>query len=380
MTTILTDEQVDAVYKEWLHSPGHENEHDLIRRAARAALAAQPVAREWPPKVTEEMHVAAVKALQRASGLDGLPQRMLDAMLAAAPSPEASNPVPMCRKCKGRGYTEDADGWGSRNVLMEACPACSPEASKPVQAEAPKWVALPYATPSALWRAFNAGTQFVLHYHGKAHAVTHMSARENFVYVQPPGMPVKIYPDGRNCESAGDAIWLEQVAAHSPASGVVEREGWKEAAIAWEVCASLHRQWAKGKDALFTTRQTDFVKHAADARAALATQPLEQKPVAYRISDPNEPEIGHWYEDAPNGTPYLTSEPLYLGPQPEQVAQDSARLDWLCQQFVTVRIPMRYGSRECFMGSPDDNDGESVPWDIRSKIDAARASGKKGGA
>lgn len=36
--------------------------------------------------VTEEMHVAAVKVLQRANGLDGLPQRMLDAMLAAAPA------------------------------------------------------------------------------------------------------------------------------------------------------------------------------------------------------------------------------------------------------------------------------------------------------
>ena len=30
------------------------------------------------------MHIAAVKVLQRASGVDGLPQRMLDAMLAAA--------------------------------------------------------------------------------------------------------------------------------------------------------------------------------------------------------------------------------------------------------------------------------------------------------
>lgn len=37
-------------------------------------------------KITEQMHVAAVKVLHRASGLDGLPQRMLDAMLAAAPS------------------------------------------------------------------------------------------------------------------------------------------------------------------------------------------------------------------------------------------------------------------------------------------------------
>ena len=52
--------------------------------------------------------------------------------------------------------------------------------------------------------------------------------------------------------------------------------GWKEAAIAWEVCASIHRQYCKGKDPLFTTRQDDFVKHAADARAhALQSQDRE---------------------------------------------------------------------------------------------------------
>ena len=41
----------------------------------------------WRPgqPITEAMHIAAVKVLRRASGLDGLPQRMLDAMIAAAP-------------------------------------------------------------------------------------------------------------------------------------------------------------------------------------------------------------------------------------------------------------------------------------------------------
>lgn len=39
-----------------------------------------------PNPITEEMHVAACKVLTRASGLHGTPQRMLDAMLAAAPS------------------------------------------------------------------------------------------------------------------------------------------------------------------------------------------------------------------------------------------------------------------------------------------------------
>lgn len=39
--------------------------------------------------ITEAMHVAACKVLRQANGLDGTPQRMLDAMLAAAPAPQA---------------------------------------------------------------------------------------------------------------------------------------------------------------------------------------------------------------------------------------------------------------------------------------------------
>ncbi|QXW17468.1 hypothetical protein KXJ72_11515 [Comamonas aquatica] len=51
----------------------------------QAARRAPAVPQGW--KITEEMHVAAVKVLHRASGVDGLPQRMVDAMLAAAPQP-----------------------------------------------------------------------------------------------------------------------------------------------------------------------------------------------------------------------------------------------------------------------------------------------------
>lgn len=47
-------------------------------------------------------------------------------------------------------------------------------------------------------------------------------------------------------------------------------EGWKEAAIAWAVCASIHREYAKGKDPLFKTRQADFEKHLATAREQIA--------------------------------------------------------------------------------------------------------------
>lgn len=54
--------------------------------------------------------------------------------------------------------------------------------------------------------------------------------------------------------------------------------GWKEAAIAWEVCASLHREFCKGRDPLFKVRQSDFVKHAEDARTrALETEALQSQ-------------------------------------------------------------------------------------------------------
>jgi hypothetical protein len=43
-------------------------------------------------------------------------------------------------------------------------------------------------------------------------------------------------------------------------------DGWLEAAIAWEVCASIHEKYAKGKDALYKTRHADFVAHAKEAR------------------------------------------------------------------------------------------------------------------
>lgn len=53
-------------------------------------------------KVTDEMHQAACKVLLRANGVKDLPQRMLDAMLAAAPA--APQPAePLARYCPGCG-------------------------------------------------------------------------------------------------------------------------------------------------------------------------------------------------------------------------------------------------------------------------------------
>lgn len=55
---------------------------------AAQVLAMGRVPPGW--EITEEMHIAAVKVLHRAAGVDGLPQRMVDAMLAAAPRPPAA--------------------------------------------------------------------------------------------------------------------------------------------------------------------------------------------------------------------------------------------------------------------------------------------------
>lgn len=46
-------------------------------------------------------------------------------------------------------------------------------------------------------------------------------------------------------------------------------DGWKEAVIAWSVCASIHRDYGLSVDPFYTTRQADFIKHEADCRKKL---------------------------------------------------------------------------------------------------------------
>ena len=55
-----------------------------------------------------------------------------------------------------------------------------------------------------------------------------------------------------------------------------EQSGWKVAAIAWEVCGSIHEAFAKKKDALYSTRHSDFERHAEDARRMLSTESKEK--------------------------------------------------------------------------------------------------------
>ena len=87
---------------------GDETHRGWLKSALEAFFSGKPIPQEvstakHPPatapvpqgyKITEDQHVAAVKVLLRASGVDGLPQRMLDAMLAAAPIPPGADHIP----------------------------------------------------------------------------------------------------------------------------------------------------------------------------------------------------------------------------------------------------------------------------------------------
>lgn len=73
-----------------------------------------------------------------------------------------------------------------------------------------------------------------------------------------------------------DIALLVAALATPPAQegGGGEHDGYKEAAIAWAVCASIHREYAKGRDPLYTTRQADYMKahEAARTKAMRAAQ------------------------------------------------------------------------------------------------------------
>ena len=85
--------------------------------------------------------------------------------------------------------------------------------------------------------------------------------------------------NGDPCICGDKATWHKECYRRAQAVAY-EPGGWLEAAVAWEVCASIHETWAKGKDALYKTRHADFVKHADDARKKHAAEPAQPEPVA----------------------------------------------------------------------------------------------------
>lgn len=60
--------------------------------------------------------------------------------------------------------------------------------------------------------------------------------------------------------------------------------------------------------------------------------------------------------------------------QQSEDARDKQRLDWLEGMVVNVRENLRYGSKDRFWATPADDDGDTLPSDIRKQIDRAIAA------
>lgn len=80
----------------------------------------------------------------------------------------------------------------------------------------------------------------------------------------------------------------------------------------------------------------------------------------------------YMYEKVPSVSRVLLAEVERL--TAAETGADVKRMDWLVRQIVEVRTPLRYGSLKNFLASPDDDDGEILPSDLRSKIDAAESN------
>lgn len=98
--------------------------------AAHEAAPQQAQATGWQPvpkKITEEQHVAACKVLLRANGLDGLPQRMLDAIRAAAPQAWARTDEQCIRAAVAARAEEGGTPDLCQNCGDLAYPGCNSE-------------------------------------------------------------------------------------------------------------------------------------------------------------------------------------------------------------------------------------------------------------
>ena len=86
----------------------------------------------------------------------------------------------------------------------------------------------------------------------------------------------------------------------------------------------------------------------------------------------------------PDALPVVAAQPtnavLVPADKLRELQEDAARMDWLMQHTVNVRVHLRYGSRNLFWAGPEDGDGEILPSNLRAAIDAARAAADQGGA
>lgn len=101
------------------------------------------------------------------------------------------------------------------------------------------------------------------------------------------------------------ADWNRRAAlAHQPATVAVP-EGWKLVPV--ELTPEMYSAFGYVKEVPFV------IWRKVLAAAPAAPVAAGQEPVAWRVSDPDEPEIGHWLSEEP-GTSWQRSEPLYTAP------------------------------------------------------------------
>jgi hypothetical protein len=103
----------------------------------------------------------------------------------------------------------------------------------------------------------------------------------------------KGWHDGIKIDATDIELLADAAAALAEPEQSESVNGWLEAAIAWEVCASIHEDFAKGKDALYKTRHSDFVNHAERARKNAAAPPRREPLNIQQVKE-------MWRKHAPN--------------------------------------------------------------------------------
>lgn len=120
-------------YGSWTDGNGEPLQDDADAAIAwiKAAAPVVPAPGAIPARihVTEAMHRAAVKVLHRASGLDGLPQRMMDAMLSAIAPPAAPGV---------QGGEVRFGGRCEKHLSPKPCAACAQSPQQSAQPDVPE--------------------------------------------------------------------------------------------------------------------------------------------------------------------------------------------------------------------------------------------------
>lgn len=152
--------------------------------------------------------------------------------------------------------------------------------------------------------------------------------------------------------------WINAALAGQQAGQQAEpTDGWKEACIAWTVCGSIHREYAKGKDPFFKTRQGDFTKHEEDARAkALAGQQAE--PAGEIVLFGGYKEISWRNGQMPDvGTKLYARNPSERPAPAGQAVGEQALIDLIKRRFPDRANQADYFAAE-FFGHPKTAHGE----------------------